>query len=859
MPQNDIHAHQNGETTVTTPLHPPLLTLHLQAMTSTTSTSTDPLPSDDGAAVRAVNKRFEGLLTVRTKAIKGKGAWYWAHLEPILVPHPDTGLPKTVKLKCSLCDSLFSASNPSRTASEHLKRGTCSNFSSGLRPGSVPSPLPISSITPGSNRKRGSPQMGATSPSSYQNHSLALVESSRFDIGYPQMQNSNNNSNSNNNNNNNNNIMHLQHHGQSQQHLMLSGGKDDLCALAMFEDSVKKLKSPKTSPGPALSKDQVGLPGNLRREVSGGRLDARFGEAKAESEARIRDAMFFQLASDGWKSGGGVENSKYAEEVLWETVTAVTGSVVHRCVGIVADKFKAKALRNLEAQHHWMVNTSCQLQGLVSLIKDFNRELPLFRDVIENCLKVANFMNSESEVRSLFLKCRVQEMDCGGLIRVPSPKCDPLKNFQLVFPMLEDILSCARVMQMVVMEDGFKVMCMEDTLAREVAGMVQNEGFWNELEAVYSVVKLVRGMVHDVEAERPLIGRCLPLWEELRSKVKEWCGKFNIVEGPVEKIVEKRFRKNYHPAWAAAFILDPLYLIKDASGKYLPPYKCLTREQEKDVDKLLTRLASREEAHVVLMELMKWRSDGLDPLYAQAVQMKQRDPITGKMKVANPLSSRLVWETCLSEFKSLGKIAVRLIFLHATSCGFKSNWSFMRKFSANKQSRVALERTQKMIYIAAHAKLERRDFSSEEEKDAELFAMSGSEDGMLAEVYADAPLVPTRESGYPCQRVSWSKESEVAMIAKKAWKKKLKQGVCPKKMEKEETCRYEKVHDMVERVIAICSRDSMFQQIIGAMNRSDSGSCRQWQAILTADQLKGKDPFFLSLFLFNSYIFFPFA
>lgn len=95
------------------------------------------------------------------------------------------------------------------------------------------------------------------------------------------------------------------------------------------------------------------MPGNLRREVSGGRLDARFGEAKAESEARIRDAMFFQLASDGWKSGGlfnfnlccgggeslvkfvvnlpngssvfqkavftgGVENSKYAEEVLWE-------------------------------------------------------------------------------------------------------------------------------------------------------------------------------------------------------------------------------------------------------------------------------------------------------------------------------------------------------------------------------------------------------------------------------------------------------------------------------------------------------------------------------------------------------------
>ncbi|CAL5185043.1 unnamed protein product [Lathyrus oleraceus] len=438
--------------------------------------------------------------------------------------------------------------------------------------------------------------------------------------------------------------------------------------------------------------------------------------------------------------GGGIVNSKYAEEVLWETVTGVSGSVVQRCVGIVADKFKGKALKNLEIQNHWMVNTSCQLQGFVSLIKDFSNELELFSVVTKNCLKVANFINTESQVRNVFVNYRMQEMEYGGLIRVPSPKCDPLKNFSSVFPMLEDILSCARVIQMVVMEDGFKAMFMEDPVAREVAGLVQSELFWNELEAVYSLVKIIKGMVHDIEAERPLIGRCLPLWEELRTKVKEWCGKYNVVEGLVEKILEKRFRKNYHPAWSAAFILDPLYLIKDTSGKYLPPFKFLTREQEKDVDKLLTRLASREEAHIVLMELMKWRSEGLDPLYAQAVQMKQRDPITGKMKVANPLSSRLVWETCLCEFKSLGKIAVRLIFLHATSCGFKSNWSFMRKVSsANKNSRVALERAQKMIYIAAHAKLEKRDFSSEEEKDAELFAISGSdEDSMLAEVYADA-------------------------------------------------------------------------------------------------------------------------
>ncbi|MED6144170.1 hypothetical protein PIB30_013056 [Stylosanthes scabra] len=796
-------------------------------MASTNSTSTEPDPltptatataTDDGGFTRAANKRYQSLITVRTRAIKGKGAWYWAHLEPLLVRTGSGGCP-AVKLRCSLCDAVFSASNPSRTASEHLKRGTCPNFNH--INSSLPSPSPASSVSPaivsnsnlnnnGNHCNRGRER---TSPNrsqliSHQNHNLAMVE-----LGYSHLVNNNH---------------HNYNQNQNQnQNLVLSGGKDDLCALAVFEESVKKLKSPKinavsSSPSSggvvALSKEQVdsavelladwfyescgsmslsmlehpkfqaflarvGFPAaaatTLSRGISGPRLEERFSVARAESEARIRDAMFFQLCSDGWKNkdwcgfcygggdrGGGDSlvkftvnlpngtsvfhkavftgavggvSSEYAEEVFWESVKGVSGCNVQRCVGIVSDKFKGEALRNLEVQNSWMVNISCQLQGFISLIKDFSKELPIFRVVTENCLKVANFFNGESQVRSSFLRYRAQELDHTGLIRLPSPKCDPLKNFAYVFPMLEDILSSARVIQMVMLEETFKILCTEDPLAREIARIIQNEVFWNELETVYSLGKLIRGVVQDIEAERPLIGKCLPLWEDLRSKVKEWCAKYNVAEELAEEIIEKRFRKNYHPAWSAAFILDPLYLIKDTSGKYLPPFKYLTREQEKDVDRLLTRLASSEEAHVVLMELMKWRTEGLDPLYAQAVQMKQHDPATGKMKLANPLSRRLVWETCLSELRSLGKIAVRLIFLHATSCGFKTNCSLVRKISAHKRSRISSERAQKMLYIAAHAKLDRRDFSDEEEKEAELLAMTGSDDSMLAEVFSDAP------------------------------------------------------------------------------------------------------------------------
>ncbi|XP_018808655.2 uncharacterized protein LOC108981858 isoform X1 [Juglans regia] len=773
------------------------------------ATNTAPPPVDSAATVaasaavsseeltaKAVHKRYEGLVMVRTKAIKGKGAWYWAHLEPMLVHNSDTGLPKAVKLRCSLCDAVFSASNPSRTASEHLKRGTCPNFNSvaksisSLSPSSVSMASPAPSLQP-NNRKRSSSSAsaggGGGSGCSYHVPPLAIVDPSRFELAFSQAMSVT--------------TVLTPSSGNllpQQPHLMLSGGKEDLGALAMLEDSVKKLKSPKTSPGPTLSKtqidctldfladwvfescgsvsfsslehpkfraflNQVGLPAVSRRDFTGARLDTKYEEAKAESEARIRDAMFFQIASDGWKSknyGVPVEESlvnltvnlpngtslyrkaafvsgsvpsKYAEEVLWETITGICGNAVQQCVGIVADKFKAKALRNLETQYHWMVNLSCQFQAFNSLIKDFSRELPLFKTVTGNCFKLANFFNYRSQIRNSFHKYQLQEHGHAGLLRVPLRESESTVNIGSVYTMVEDILNSARTLPLVLLDESYKMVAMEDPIAREAGEMIQDVGFWNELEAVHSLIKLIKDMAQDIEAERPLVGQCLPLWDDLRAKVRDWCSKFHIAEGPVEKVIERRFKKNYHPAWAAAYILDPLYLIKDTSGKYLPPFKRLNSEQEKDVDKLITRLVSREEAHIVLMELMKWRTEGLDPVYARAVQMKARDPVTGKMKIANPQSSRLVWETHLTEFKSLWKVAVRLIFLHATSCGFKCNWSFLRWVCAHGHSRAGMDRAQKLIFIAAHSKLERRDFSSDEDKDAEQFTLSNGEDDVLNE------------------------------------------------------------------------------------------------------------------------------
>ncbi|XP_057250900.1 uncharacterized protein LOC104892419 isoform X2 [Beta vulgaris subsp. vulgaris] len=814
------------------------------------------------ATAKAVHKRYEGLVMVRNKAVRGKGAWYWAHLEPLLVHNADNGLPKAVKLKCCLCDTMFSASNPSRTASEHLKRGTCPNFSS-----PTTTPTPLSSVSPPpppppqlpsiesqsqsqclssggghavSTNTNVTPVVAVTPPAQYNHRKRSSSSSSgggTVSVGVGgNTPNANTNANTNSNSSMGNTtvsvapyvapisvidpsryssemgfsgggalVVHHQatqhHHGNVQQNQQLAlvgsgggggggsgcggGGRgDDLSdARGMFEDSIKRLKSPKASPGPALSKsqvecaldylsdwvyescgsvsfsslehpkfkaflNQVGVPEVSKREVCGSRLDSRYDEMRNESEVRIRDAMFFQIASDGWKPKGTFEENlvnltvnlpngtsvyrravftggqvpcKYAEEVLWETMADICGNALQQCVGIVADKFKNSALKNLETQNQWMVNLSCQYQAFNSLIKDFYRELPLFKNVAENCLKLANFVNNKTQVRNSFHKYQLREYGLAGLLRVPMKEHEIL-NFEPVYALIEDIISSARVLNLVLLDESYKIVSMEDPIAREFGEMIRDMGFWNDLEAVRSLVRLVKEMAHEFETDRPLVGQCLHLWEELRTKVKDWCVKYHIAEALIEKVIERRFRKNYHPAWAAAYILDPLYLVRDSSGKYLPPFKYLTPEQEKDVDKLITRLVSREEAHIALMELMKWRTEGLDPVYAQAVQLKQRDPNTGKMKIANPHGSRLVWETYLPEFKSLAKVAIRLIFLHATTRGFKCNSSFSKWVQAHGRSRLGMDRAQKLIFIAAHSKLERRDFTSDEDKDEELFA-----------------------------------------------------------------------------------------------------------------------------------------
>jgi hypothetical protein len=434
---------------------------------------------DNDLSFKALHKRYEGLVTVRNKAIKGKGAWYWSHLLPLLVQHPDTGLPKAVKLRCSLCNAMFSASNPSRTASEHLKRGTCPNFN-GVVPkplASQPGPKPTALSPPGSTpRKRSAPTALGTPSSISMSEAAAGTAATTAGggggggggggAGAPTASGAPRGSSTE--------LVRVGGGGPGTP-LLLSGGKEDLGALALLEDSVKKLKSPGMKMGGAHGQggpnkaqaeaalnllaewlyescgtvsfscvehpkfkaflSQLGLPPVSRRYLAGAKLDAKFEEVKQESELKLREALFFQLSSDGWKKrssgmgeslinitlnlpngnslfrsvahvNAGVVSVKQVEDTLADAISSICGPSLERCVGIVADadKYTMKALQELEFRYPRMVNLSCQAQGFSNLLKDFNKHLLLFRSVGSECLKVSAFFNNQPQARTYLQK-----------------------------------------------------------------------------------------------------------------------------------------------------------------------------------------------------------------------------------------------------------------------------------------------------------------------------------------------------------------------------------------------------------------------------------------------------------------------
>ncbi|DBA81899.1 TPA: hypothetical protein ACH3X1_007613 [Trebouxia sp. C0004] len=92
---------------------------------------------------------------------------------------------------------------------------------------------------------------------------------------------------------------------------------------------------------------------------------------------------------------------------------------------------------------------------------------------------------------------------------------------------------------------------------------------WEDLsdmltENAVKLLEPILALLQSLEADKPLLSQCLPAWYSIYQHVKYWCEEELQSFEDIMPVLRKRFlKKCYHPAMAAAFLMDPVFWEKD--------------------------------------------------------------------------------------------------------------------------------------------------------------------------------------------------------------------------------------------------------------------------------------------------------
>ncbi len=178
-------------------------------------------------------------------------------------------------------------------------------------------------------------------------------------------------------------------------------------------------------------------------------------------------------------------------------------------------------------------------------------------------------------------------------------------------------------------------------------------------------------------------------------------------------------------AFPAAFLLDPANAVDPNGTTVLPPWGSLHEEDKGAVKNLLRRMAPRGKQQAVVEELLQFTSAGYAdrdfaraamvcyfPSHCSMSQVHYLPGMTsfaqlntpalmqskGKNKKGQPIrkaaeTRRAVWTSSMEKkYPLLCAIALRLLSMHATSCGSERNWSVWRFTCRDNRRRLALQK-----------------------------------------------------------------------------------------------------------------------------------------------------------------------
>ena len=363
-----------------------------------------------------------------------------------------------------------------------------------------------------------------------------------------------------------------------------------------------------------------------RRELAGKLLEDAYNRVKArvdEDLARVcteEALVYMALATDGWRkkaagqgapltnvlllmpNGGSIflkvintagmrKNAQWVVDQHVDLAKEVTSGKPERLIGVLMDNTKTNlaAMKKLQEKYPTWLCLGCFAHGLALLIKDLaglskKQHAPAVASMLATTNTMANVINDCEAIRTLLHKFQVDLLGERLAVDVSVPTRFGSHYFVHV--------SMRRN------ERPIKAMLVDDEWDNVKGGSVNSSvfdkcrgSFWSTVQRVEELIKPVSDAIHQAEADRPLLSQLLRIYNTLVMHAKAWAARPDVPASLSRGVVaafERRFELHYDPAWAAAFLVDPLFAV-NTDGNWGMPFSELTSQQLRDAKVCITR------------------------------------------------------------------------------------------------------------------------------------------------------------------------------------------------------------------------------------------------------------------------------
>ena len=178
-------------------------------------------------------------------------------------------------------------------------------------------------------------------------------------------------------------------------------------------------------------------------------------------------------------------------------------------------------------------------------------------------------------------------------------------------------------------------------------------------------------------------------------------------------LFDARMGKHYHPAFDAAFILDPINFKQSDSGAWRSPCSELTAEERTAVLEVLVRVSgatSDSDKAAVAGEFHMFMLGGLTPEMESVLPTlttRQVREVDQRQMVAQ-LRMRLGWWDMFARgmFPWLARAAERLLAMHVTTAACERNWSHWGQVYTPRRNRMVKTRGEKVVFVRGNLQME---------------------------------------------------------------------------------------------------------------------------------------------------------